>query len=66
MTRIKEFDFSKARRVTDKELKMARKAIEAKLCVKRPLRGRPSKGLDKYKSIQIRLNPQNRVFRRES
>ena len=36
---------------------MARKAIEAKLGVKRHVRGRPPKGLDKYKSIQIRLHP---------
>jgi uncharacterized protein (DUF4415 family) len=57
MNKIKEFPFEHARRVTGKEVEMARKAIEAKLGVKRPSRGRPPKGLDKYKPIQIRLNP---------
>jgi uncharacterized protein (DUF4415 family) len=57
MNRIKEFPFKQAHRVTGKEVEIARKAIEAKLGVKRPSRGRPPKGLDKYKSIQIRLNP---------
>ncbi len=57
MNRIKEFPFKQAHRVTGREVEMARKAIEAKLGVKRPPRGRPPKGLDKYKSIQIRLNP---------
>ncbi len=57
MSRIKEFPFENARRITSKELAMARKAIEAKLGVKRPSRGRPPKGPYKYKSIQIRLNP---------
>ena len=57
MNKIKEFPFEQARRVTGKEVEMARKAIEAKLGVKRLSRGRPPKGLDKYKSIQIRLNP---------
>ncbi|MBI4802739.1 MAG: AT hook motif protein [Elusimicrobia bacterium] len=57
MNKIKEFPFNQARRVTGKEVEMARKAIEAKLGVKRLSRGRPPKGLDKYKSIQIRLNP---------
>lgn len=57
MKKAKEFDFSKARRVTSEELAMARKAIEATLGVKRPSRGRPPKGLYKYKPIQIRLNP---------
>lgn len=46
-----------ARRVTGEELALARKAIEAKLGVKRPSRDRPPKGLNKYKPIQIRLNP---------
>ncbi len=57
MNKIKEFPFEHARRVTSKEVAAARKAIEAKLGVKRPSRGRPPKGLAKYKPIQIRLNP---------
>ncbi|MBI4350806.1 MAG: BrnA antitoxin family protein [Elusimicrobia bacterium] len=57
MKKIKEFPFKQAHRVTGKEVEMARKAIEAKLGVKRPSRGRPLKGPEKYKSIQIRLNP---------
>ena len=57
MNKIKEFPFKQAHRVTGKEVETARKAIEAKLGVKRPSRGRPPKGPDKYKSIQIRLNP---------
>jgi len=57
MKRIMEFPFNQAHRVTGKEVEMARRAIEAKLGVKRLSRGRPPKGLDKYKSIQIRLNP---------
>ncbi len=53
-----EFDFSKARRVTPEETEMFRKAIERKLGVKRPPRGRPAK-LDehKYKPTFIRLHP---------
>lgn len=57
MNRIKEFPFKQAHRVTGKEVEMARKAIEAKLGVKRPSRGRPPKGPAKYTSIQIRLDP---------
>lgn len=57
MSKIKEFPFEHARQVTSKELVMARKAIEATLGVKRLSRGRPPKGFDKYKPIQIRLNP---------
>ena len=57
MNRIKEFPFKQAHRVTSLELAMARKVIEAKLGVKRHSRGRPPKGLDKYKPIQIRLHP---------
>ena len=57
MSRAREFPFSRARRVTAQELATARKAIGAKLGVKRHARGRPPKGLDKYKPIQIRLHP---------
>ncbi|MBI4667637.1 MAG: AT hook motif protein [Elusimicrobia bacterium] len=57
MSKIKEFPFSRAHRVTNQELEIARKAIEAKLGIKRHTRGRPPKGLDKYEPIQIRLHP---------
>ncbi|MEK7742761.1 MAG: BrnA antitoxin family protein [Elusimicrobiota bacterium] len=57
MSGAKEFPFREARRVTSQEVAMARRAIEAKLGVKRRARGRPPKGLDKYKPIQIRLHP---------
>ncbi len=39
----KEFPFDKARRVTAREVQSARKAIEEKLKVKRPSRGRPQR-----------------------
>ena len=57
MNRIKEFPFKQAHRVSSREVEIARKAIETKLGIKRPSRGRPSKGLDKYQPIQIRLHP---------
>jgi len=57
MHKIKEFPFKQTHRVTNKEVELARKAIGTKLSVKRPARGRPPKGLDKYKPIQIRLHP---------
>ncbi len=58
MKNIKEFDFKRSRRVTPREVRMAHKAIENKLGVKRPVRGRPPKGADKYNPIQIRIHPQ--------
>lgn len=57
MKKSKEFPFETARRVTDKEVRDARKAIEKKLGVKRPPRGRPPKTGDKYIPISIRLHP---------
>lgn len=57
MKHLKEFPFDKARRISDKEVSQARKAIENKLNVKRPKRGRPLKLTDKYKPISIRLHP---------
>jgi len=57
MKKVKEFDFSKARRVTPQETLAFKKAIENTLHVKRPVRGRPPKGLTKYKDIHIRINP---------
>lgn len=57
MSSSKEFPFSRARRASPEEVESARKALETKLGVKRPTRGRPPKGADKYESIQIRLHP---------
>lgn len=57
MKKIKEIDFSKARPVTPKETEMFRKAIEETFQMKRPRRGRPPKGEDKYCPIHIRVHP---------
>lgn len=58
MTKAKEFPFERARRVTADEVGAARKAIEAKLGVKRPRRGRPPKSTqEKYQPVSIRLHP---------
>ena len=58
MKRIREFPFERARRAKPEELEMYRKAIEEKLGVKRPLRGRPPKQAgDLYRAISIRLDP---------
>jgi uncharacterized protein (DUF4415 family) len=47
----------RARRVTAAEVESARRAIEDKLGTKRPRRGRPAKGNDKYAPVSIRLHP---------
>jgi uncharacterized protein (DUF4415 family) len=57
MRKEKEFDFSKARRVTPSETAVFRKAIEKTFDLKRPVRGRPPKGVDKYRDVHIRLHP---------
>ena len=57
MGKIKEFDFSRARRVTPVETEMFRKAIENTFGIKRPPRGRPPKGADKYLHVHIRMHP---------
>jgi uncharacterized protein (DUF4415 family) len=57
MKRAKDFPFERARRVTDEEVRAAKKPIEAKLHVKRPSRGRPPKGEDKFRPVSIRLHP---------
>jgi len=57
MKKPKEFPFESARRVTAAETEAARKGIELKLGVKRPRRGRPPKGEEKYQPISIRLHP---------
>src|ERR1044072_6227733 len=51
-----EFDFKRSRRVTPRETEMFRKAIEKKLGIKRPPRGRPPKK-NKYLPTSIRLHP---------
>ena len=65
MKKAKEFPFESARRVTDKEVRDARKAIERKLGVKRPSRGRPPKAGDKYLPISIRLHPKVAAWARK-
>jgi len=58
MKKQKEFRFDKARRVTPEETEMFRKAIEKKLGVKLPKRGRPPKTeREKFIPISIRLHP---------
>ncbi|MBI4056021.1 MAG: BrnA antitoxin family protein [Elusimicrobia bacterium] len=57
MKKVREFNFSKARRVTPAETSKFRKAIEKTFHVKRAHRGRPPKGRDKYREIYIRLHP---------
>ena len=58
MKNTKEFPFNKSRRITSREVKEAKKAIEQKTGRKRKSRGRPPKlPLDKYRLISIRLHP---------
>lgn len=58
MKRSKTFPFERARRITDREVQGYRKAIEEKLGIKRPVRGRPPKQIDeKYCAVSIRLHP---------
>jgi len=57
MSRAKQFPFDVARRVTSREVEAARKAIEVKLGKKRPRRGRPPKGKEKFRAVSIRLSP---------
>lgn len=46
------------RRATPRELKMFRKAIEKKLGIKLPPRGRPpKKPQERYRAVSIRLHP---------
>ncbi len=52
-----EYDFTNARRSTPSEIKAYRRAIEKKLGLKLPRRGRPPKGALKYQPIFIRLHP---------
>ena len=51
-------DFKRARRVTPAQVEAGRKAIEAKLGVKRPRRGRPSMGSMRARDIHLRIPPE--------
>jgi uncharacterized protein (DUF4415 family) len=52
------FDFSRAWRPSKKELAENRKAIEAKLGIKLPPRGRPPKAHhERHRPVSIRLHP---------
>ena len=57
MRNTKSFPFEKSRRITLRETISAKKAIEKKTGVKRPMRGRPVKGVHKYVPTSIRLHP---------
>ena len=57
MRNTKSFPFEKSRRITLRETRSAKKAIEKKTGVKRPMRGRPAKGAHKYVPTSIRLHP---------
>ena len=57
MRNTKNFPFEKSRRITLRETVSAKKAIEKKTGVKRPMRGRPTKGAHKYVPTSIRLHP---------
>ena len=53
------FDFSRARHVTPQEHAMFHKAVEEKLGIKLPPRGRPPKEHhERHRSVTIRLHPQ--------
>jgi len=55
---LTEADFKRARRVTSKEHKMFRKALENTFGRKFPSRmGRPRKTFGKYRLVTIRLHP---------
>jgi len=62
MKKERNFPFEDAREITDKEVRDARRAIEKTLGVKRPTRGRPSKGKNKYNLISIRLHPKIMIW----
>ena len=52
------FPFERARRVTNHEVELARKAIEDRTGAPRPARGRPPKpAAERYRATSIRLHP---------
>ncbi len=59
MKKVREFDFSKARKVTPQETEMYRRAIENTFGIERPRRGRPLHGpKKKYRDVHIKIHPQ--------
>ena len=58
MSRQREFPFSRARRITARELEGARRAIERVTGAVRRRRGRPPKPAgERYRAVSIRLHP---------
>ena len=65
MKRPKDFPFERARRMTSREVELARAAIEGYTGVPRPQRGRPPKpAAEKYRATSIRLHPKVIVWAR--
>jgi uncharacterized protein (DUF4415 family) len=57
MAKIRQFDFSKARRITAAERKMYRRAYKNTFGEEMPRRGRPPHGPRKYKDVHIKIHP---------
>lgn len=57
MHRKDRFNFSHARRFSEAEREIIRRAIQKKTGRKVPRRGRPAKGDAKYRPVSIRLHP---------
>jgi hypothetical protein len=58
MKSSRDFPFDRARRVTNREVELARAAIERHTGLPRPPRGRPPKpATEKYRATSIRLHP---------
>ena len=64
MSKIEEFPFERARKITPAERRMFRKAYKNTFGEKMPRRGRPPKGRDKYRAVHIRLHPRILVWAR--
>jgi uncharacterized protein (DUF4415 family) len=66
MKNLSEFPFEKARGISKEEIIAAGKAIELKIGVPRPPRGRPSKSdAEKYQPTSIRLHPKVMAWARK-
>lgn len=66
MRTTREFPFDTARRITAKEVRLARRAIEGVTGHKRNPRGRPPKAKDlKYQPVSIRLHPKVLLWARK-
>lgn len=58
MKNLEDFPFDKARRISPREVRAARKAIEERTGQKRRIRGRPAKAAEeKFVPTSIRLHP---------